>query len=258
MSITRRDAVALLAGASLLPTAALADPKGLALSQDRYDRDRGWGDSSAAATMTLSAPGRSVATREMEIRVLETSGDGDLSITHFDTPRNLRGTKFLTHSFATAPDDQWIFLPEAGKVRRISSRNKSGAFLGSEFTFEDLSSFKVAKYDYTYEGAETVNGVSCHVVGQVPRYAHTGYSKVTVWLDEAHLRPLQTAFFDRRGKHFKTMTFDAYEVYEGRFWRAHAVEMSNLTNGKVTRMDFTDFRFGIGLSPREFDPARLG
>jgi len=258
MSLTRRESIALLTGASIFPTTAIADNKGLAIAKERYVRDRGWRDSKADATMTLLLPGRKSSTREMEIKVLETAGDGDLSITTFDTPRDLKGTKFLTHSFAAAPDDQWIYLPEAGKVRRISSRNKSGAFLGSEFTYEDLSTFKVQKYDYSYQGAESVAGVSCHVVAQVPRYKHTGYRQVTVWLDQKHLRPIQSAFLDRRGTHFKTVTFAGYKQYAGGFWRAHDVEMRNLKNGKVTKIEFSNFQFGVGMSPNEFDPTRLG
>lgn len=258
MLLTRRNTLSLFAGAAFFPTVASADAKGLSLSKERYNRDRGWRDSSAKALMTLSIPGRKTSKRQMEIRVLETPGDKDLSITQFSTPRDLKGTKFLTHSFAASPDDQWIFLPKAGKVRRISSKNKSGSFLGSEFTFEDLSTFKVGKYDYTYQGTDTVGGVSCHRIGQTPRYRHTGYKEVTVWLDQKHLRPIQSAFFDRRGTHFKTMSFANYKSYAGRYWRAHQVQMANLKNGKVTKINFSNFRFGVGMSPKEFDPARLG
>lgn len=240
---------------SALP--AFADAKGQKIAQDRYSRDRGWRDSTASARMTLLVPGRGQAVRNMTVKALETSGDSDMSITEFHSPRDLDGTQFLSHSHARKPDDQWLFLPARGKVRRVSSRNKSGAFLGSEFTFEDLNSFKVAKYSYEYAGQGSVAGKTCHILNQTPAYAHTGYSLVRVWLDSAELRPMKAEFHDRRGAHFKTMTFAKYRKY-GRYWRAHDVTMSNLKNGRKTILTFDKITFRTGLSSDLFQPARLG
>lgn len=258
MTCARRH-VLKLAAASVLafPLPLFADSRGAELAQDRYARDRGWGDSQADARMTLTIPGRGQSVREMQIKALEVPGDGDLSLTEFNTPRDLAGTKFLSHSHATKPDDQWLYLPGQGKTRRISSRNKSGAFLGSEFTFEDLSSFKVGKYTYSLEGSGSAGGENCHILSQVPIYEHTGYTAIRVWLDTSHLRPMKAEFLDRRGTHFKTMEFASYKQY-GRYWRAHRVSIVNLTNGRSTEMDFSRIAFGVGLSPSAFQPSRLG
>jgi hypothetical protein len=257
-SYSRRRVLTLAAAtACLAPLPVFGDTRGDQIARDRFARDTGWRDSTEDAQMILSVPGRGKSVREMSIKALETSGDGDLSLTEFSKPLDLDGTLFLSHSHATKPDDQWLYLPAQGKARRISSSNKSGAFLGSEFTFEDLSSFKVPKYRYSYEGDGTAGGTNCHIVTQVPVYPHTGYKQVTVWLDTKHLRPMQATFYDRRGKHFKTMTFASYKSY-GRFWRAHSVEMQNLENGRSTVMRFSKIAFGIGLSTSEFEPSRLG
>lgn len=257
-SYTRRRILTLAAATGCLaPLPVFGDSRGEEIARERYMRDTGWGDSKANAQMILSIPGSGQSVREMTIKALETSGDGDLSLTEFRKPRDLDGTVLLSHSHATKPDDQWLYLPAQGKVRRISSRNKSGAFLGSEFTFEDLASFKVPKYSYTYEGDDAVGGVNCHIVNQAPAYAHTGYTKVVVWLDTKHLRPMQAAFFNMRGEHFKTMTFTGYEPY-GQFWRAHSVDMKNLSDDRSTSMRFSMIAFGVGLSSNEFQPSRLG
>ena len=51
-------------------------------------------------------------------------------------------------------DDQWLYLPALGRVKRISSSNKSGAFMGSEIAFEDFSGSDYRKYDWNYLGEE--------------------------------------------------------------------------------------------------------
>lgn len=261
MTYDRRTMLGLMGGTTLtalLPTLARAQERGLDLSQQRYDRDRGWRDSVSVATMTLMVPGRGESVRQMSISALETDGDGDMSLTEFDLPRDLDGTKFLSHSFAVQPDDQWLYLPSSGQVRRISSRNKSGAFLGSEFTYEDLTSFKVGKYTYEYAREESFADLPCHVIQQVPVYDHTGYGAVNVWLDTEHLRPLKAEFTNRAGAHFKTLTFTDYTLYQGQFWRAHTAAMTNLTNGRETTMRFDQIAFGVGLDPSQFSPTRLG
>lgn len=261
MIYNRRSILALTGasiGCTLLPSGILAADRGLQIAQDRYNRDRGWGDSVAAAKMTLNVPGSGQSVREMSVKTMETKGDGDMALTEFDRPRDLQGTLFLSHSHAKQADDQWLYLPSGGQVRRIASRNKSGSFLGSEFTYEDLSSFNVGKYSYQYLRDENQSGMQAHVIRQIPVYKYTGYSAMDVWLDTSHLRPLKVAFFDRGGQHFKTLTFSGYKQYAGRFWRAHTARMQNHTNGRDTVMKFSNISFGVGLNASEFSPSRLG
>ena len=59
-------------------------------------------------------------------------------------------TATLTFTHKTGPDDQWLYLPTLKRVKRISSDNRSGAFVGSEFAYEDLSSQEIEKYTYKW------------------------------------------------------------------------------------------------------------
>jgi hypothetical protein len=81
--------------------------------------------------------------REVRLKLLENSDDGDKFLTIFEQPLDVKGTAFLSFSHAIEPDDQWMYLPKLSKVKRIRSRNKSGPFMGSEFAFEDMSSFEI-------------------------------------------------------------------------------------------------------------------
>ncbi len=63
-----------------------------------------------------------------------------------------------------------MFLPALERVKRISSRNKSGPFMGSEFAYEDLSSQEVDKYTYKYLRDEScADGLTCFVIESLSR-----------------------------------------------------------------------------------------
>ena len=102
--------------------------------------------------------------REMRQMSLEVPTDGDKNIMVFDRPRDLKGTAILTFTHKTTPDEQWLYLPALKRVKRISSADKSGPFMGSEFAYEDLSSQEVEKYVYRYLRDESLEGELCFVV----------------------------------------------------------------------------------------------
>jgi hypothetical protein len=100
--------------------------------------------------------------RDLRIRVLETPGDGDKLLFIFDSPPDVRGTLMLTHSHGSRPDDQWLYLPAFGRVKRIASANKPGPFMGSEFAYEDLASQEVDKYGYRWLREEPCGPRQCN------------------------------------------------------------------------------------------------
>ena len=114
--------------------------------------------------------------RELRIKVLEVEGDGDRSLFVFDQPRDVAGTAMLVHGHRDAADDQWLYLPALARVKRISSSNRSGSFMGSEFAYEDLSVPEVEKFTYRYVRDEPCGALICTVVERFPRRGAIGLS----------------------------------------------------------------------------------
>ena len=243
----------------LLPDASAESPeeKGLAIAEEMDRRDRGWKDQRASLVMTLRNRQGQESRRALRISTLEVDGDGDKSLTVFDTPRDVKGTAFLSFTHATKPDDQWLYLPALKRVKRISSTNKSGSFMGSEFAYEDLSSQEVEKYRYKWLRDETLDGKKTMVVEYYPEYENSGYTRQVVWIDSEILRVLKTEFYDRKDALLKTLTIGDYRQYADRFWRAGVMRMQNRQTGKSTEIQWSDYRFGTGLSERDFDRNAL-
>lgn len=241
----------------LIATAETPEEKGLAIAKEADRRDTGWQDQTASLEMVLRNRHGQESKRSIRSKTLEVTGDGDKSMSIFDTPRDVKGTAFLSFTHALEADEQWLYLPALKRVKRISSNNKSGPFMGSEFSYEDLSSQEVEKYTYKYLRDEKFDGRDCFVIERKPAYKHSGYTRLITWLDKEMYQPLKVEFYDRKKALLKTLTSSGYQQYEGQFWRADKMSVINHITRKSTDLYWKDYRFKTGLSDRDFDRNSL-
>lgn len=240
-----------------LVQAETAEEKGLAIITETDNRDKGWHDSSADMLMTLRNRQGKESIREIRVKNLEVDGDGDKGLTVFNKPRDVKGTAFLTYSHALIPDEQWLFLPALKRVKRISSSNKSGPFMGSEFAYEDISSFEIPKYSYLYLSDDVLDGQDCFVLETRPQYKHSGYTKSHVWIDKAEYRIQKIDFYDRKDSLLKIQHFSDYHQYLDQYWRAHTMTMENQQTGKSTTLLWSNYTFQTGLTDKDFEKNDL-
>lgn len=231
--------------------------KGLEISQQIKQHDSGWVDNSADMLMVLKNQQGQTSIREVKIKTLEQLNDGDKSLTNFNMPKDVRGTSFLSYSHPVKADDQWLYLPALKRIKRISSSNKSGPFMGSEFAFEDISSFEVPKYTYLYLNDEILNGQDNFVVEQDPVDKNSGYTRRVVWVDKSEYRIQKIDFYDRKNMLLKTLTYDNYQQYQNQYWRAHNMYMVNHQNGKSTELKWSNYAFKVGLKESDFKKNAL-
>lgn len=234
-----------------------ASTKGLAIATEAEKRDTGWKDSTASMQMLLINAKGQKTSREVRLKTLEGVNDGDKSLSVFDSPKDVQGTAFLSFSHAVTPDEQWLYLPALKRVKRISSANKSGPFMGSEFAFEDLSSNELAKYRYEFLRDEKVDGDDCFVVRNFPQYEHSGYQYRDVWLDKLHYRIYKVEYHDRKGALLKTLTQKNFQLYLGKYWRAEQFIMVNHQTNKSTELTWKDYQFQTGLTEADFNRNSL-
>jgi outer membrane lipoprotein-sorting protein len=254
---------ALLAIAILAPNSSLhaqdAKAKGSAIAKASDDSDNGFGDSAVRLKMKLKTSSGRTTERILDFKTFEraNSGVGDKSIVVFSSPADIDGTALLSHAKLVDPDDQWLYLPALKRVKRISSKNKSGPFVGSEFAFEDFTATEFGKYDYKFIRTETFAGLTCDVIERYPKYEFSGYTKTVAWIDQADKQMRKLEFFDRKGAPLKTMTLSGYKKYNGKYWRAHSLEMVNAQTGKSTQLLYAKFTFGAGLKDSDFVSTAL-
>jgi outer membrane lipoprotein-sorting protein len=246
-----------ITGAAVAETPA---EKGLRIANEADAFDNGFVDSTADMIMTLKNRTGKTSRRVMSNKTLEGQGDGDKALSLFNEPADVKGTKMLTFSHGLKADDQWLYLPALKRVKRINSRNKSGPFMGSEFSFEDLGSQEVEKYTYTYLREEVCgegNKLKCHVIERKPAYKYSGYTKQVAWVDTAGYRATKIMFFDRKNALLKTLTSTGFKQFLGKYWRPTMMSMINHQSGKSTTLQFANYKFKTGLSSRDFNKNSL-
>jgi outer membrane lipoprotein-sorting protein len=244
-------------GSSAQPDSTSADERGREIAEEAQRRDEGFGDTVTEITMQLMSTDGRIRERRLSWQTLEVIDDGDKSLTIFHEPRDIAGTAFLSFTHINEPDDQWLYLPALKRVKRIASANQTSSFMGSEFSYEDLLSDEVERFDYRWLRDEVCGELTCFVLERRPRYPDSGYSKQIVWVDQEEYRTLKIEYYDRREDHEKTLSLDSYRQYLGEFWRAHEFRMENHQTQKATLLAFDTYSFQTGLTDRDFDPNAL-
>jgi outer membrane lipoprotein-sorting protein len=253
------SAVVLADTEALLAQASTPEEKGLAIAARADRSDRNFGNSRVEMEMVLRNKTGKESRRTLILSTLEIPDEnyGDKSVIVFDSPADIDGTALLSHAQILNPDDQWLYLPALKRVKRISSVNKSGPFVGSEFAFEDFTSLELNKYEYTYLRSEPCGDMVCDVLERRPRYEHSGYAEQIAWIDQDAFQVRKVEFHDRRGDLLKTLVLDEYRVYGDGWWRPHLLAMTNHKTGKSTDLVYANYEFDIGLDDNDFVKGML-
>jgi hypothetical protein len=204
--------------------------------------------------------------RTRETRVFrKTSADAKRRVLFFLAPENLRDTAFLTVDFAEPgrEDDQWLYLPAARKVRRISATDRGEAFLGTDLSYEDVKlETRVGLDDYRWKtlGEETVDGHRCLVVEALPVDEKTarelGYGRVVLRVDAQIWMVRSAEYFDPGLRLLKTAQLSDIRTVDG-IWTPHRVEMANAITGHRTILGFHDVDYATPVDDDLFTERAL-
>ncbi len=230
------------------------EARGLKIAKAAEQADLGFKSSTVNLEMTLKNKNGQTSQRSLTTKTLELTEDGDKSLIVFNSPKDVKGTSTLTFTHKVGSDDQWLFLPSIKRVKRISSNNKSGPFVGSEFAYEDLSSQEVEKYKYKFIEEKG----SLLTVEQDPVDPKSGYTRrlVTYNKDKGY-RLEKIEFYDRKNALLKTLIYSNYKVYKNKFWRASRFVMTNHQSKKETILEFSDYNFDVNLTDEDFTQVAL-
>ncbi|MBP3365553.1 MAG: outer membrane lipoprotein-sorting protein [Treponema sp.] len=203
-------AAALIAAASL----AFADAKGDEIMQRTHDvKKPDYTRSQVVMTLTDKK-----GTKE-ERKVLEygrNKNDITSAVLVFLSPANIKDTRFLQIENKGAPDDKWIYLPSLKKTRRVNSSEGSKSFMGTDATYDDLSTREMEEDTHEFIREETKNGFSCDVVKNTPIDPKSSqYKYRMVWVDKATDYPVYTELFDKNGDLIKTITVSRIDNIDG-------------------------------------------
>lgn len=189
---------------------------------------------STRSRMVITA--RNGSTTERIIDQYEKDGPkGNRTIIVFQAPKAVAGTRFLTMDNPGGPADRWIFLPELGKTRRIAASDGGGSFMGTDMSYDDISSAKreVDLDTHTLLREESLNGNPCYVIESVPKDRSYQYSKMIQWINKTNQVNHKVELYDRRGNLVKVLEILSLKDVQGRL-SAVATRMTTVNAGTST------------------------
>jgi len=227
----------------------------------KSDKVESW---SARVAMRLIAKNGSERIRESVIsNKLQPNGTDMQRLVHFLSPADINGTKILIHEQSKAHDDIWIYLPSMKKVRRLLSNNQKDSFMGTDFSYTDITTPKVNDYVHTLLRREDVDGATCYVIESVPitedTRKDTGYSKSVTWIRVDTYVRIKAELYDLSGSPYKSMRVHTLREIDTqrKKWLPEHIEMRNLQSGHATVITFNDIKTGTAIGDRLFAPNSL-
>lgn len=228
----------------------------LDVAKKSFEVISGYKSSVSQTTMILKNAQGVKNKRKLVIKKLENSS-GDKSLIHFLYPLDIKNTKLLSFEQIGKDDKQWLYLPALKRTKRISSRNKSGSFMASEFSYEDISSQNYKNYSYKGEAKKVKkNGVSYFKIERIPKDKNSGYSRQVVYIDTKTYLVKSGEYYDRQNRLLKEVSFLKYRKIKG-IYRIQKMNMKNVQNGKSTMLTWDEDKIKVGLKNSDFSKRVL-
>ena len=230
--------------------------KGTQIIFNNEEYNRGYQSVMSEVEMILINAHKDEIVRSMIIKAIETKEDGDKSILEFKKPLDVKGTKLLTWVHKDKSDEQWLFLPAINRVKRLNAKNRSGSFMGSEFSYEDISSDEIEKYTYNFVEEATLSSRNVWVIERFPKDKKSGYSKQVTYIDKVYRHPLKIISYDKKGDLYKTLYFSEYKKYN-KWWFYDYIEVENHQTKKSSKLIWKNRQVERFISDREFTKRNL-
>jgi hypothetical protein len=175
----------------------------------------------------------------------------------FTEPASIAGTAFLAWENDDRSDDQFLYLPELERARRIVSTQKDLSFVNSDFTYEDLEKRKVDKDTHSILHSESYDQYECWVLESIPKVdSASQYGKLVSWIAKDILLPIKVEYYNKQNRLTKRLVVKRLEKIDT-IWTALETDMHDLTKDHHTRMKILEIRYNQGIAERVFTEAYL-
>ena len=174
-------------------------------------------------------------------------------------------TGFLTYDYddPERDDDQWLFLPALSRTKRIASSDKSGSFMGSDFSYADMSDRPIEHWDYELMGESEIDGHAVWQIQGIPiterEKDETGYEKMISFVRKDNYVVVRSLSWLKKGDRLKYMDVTKLEEIDG-IWVATEIQVTT-KKGKATQhktvMRSHDVRFDQDLDEDLFSVRQL-
>jgi len=192
-------------------------------------------------------------------------GEDEQSIIFFVSPADVEDTGFLTYDYEDPErdDDQWLYLPALSRTKRIASSDKSGSFMGSDFSYADMSDRPLDHYEYELMGEDEIDGHAVWQIQSIPitdrEKRETGYERQISFVRKDNYVVVRSVAVVKKGKRLKYFQIESLEQIDG-IWVATEMHMTTRKGKQIlhkTVLYAKNVKFGQDLPEDLFSVRQL-
>ena len=192
-------------------------------------------------------------------------GQDTWKLQFFLSPADVKGTGFLTYDYYEGgrDDDQWLYLPDLHKTKRIATSDKSSAFMGSDFSYADMTQRVLDEWTYKLLKESEVNGQKVWLIEALPASKEVenryGFTKSVIFIRQDIFMGVRAVHWLKEGKKVKYQEMLGIKQIDG-IWVSTEARMKT-TKNKVTLhktvMNWSDIKYNQKLDDDMFTVRRL-
>lgn len=212
------------------------------------------------ATITMKIKDRRGRERIREMSILRkdiVDGGRQNYYVYFHKPADVSKMVFMVWKQVDKDDDRWLYLPAIDLVKRIASSDKRSSFAGGAFTYEDVSGRRTSDDSHELLKEEELNGKNTYVIKNIPKDADlVEFSLYISWIDKETFLPLKGEYYDKNGKHYRTINIEKIDLIDG-IPTVLKAKAENFDSGLSTVIEFSNVKHNVGLKESVFQERFL-
>jgi outer membrane lipoprotein-sorting protein len=183
-------------------------------------------------------------------------GGRQMYYTYFRKPHDVSRLTFMVHKLPDENDSRWLYVPSVDLIKRISSDDKASSFVGSDFTYEDVSGRHWSEDTHTFVREDELGGRGVYVIESIPREKYKGFTRKVSMIDKENHLVLREEYYTKGDKPERVFTAEKVEMIDG-IPTSTFRKMENLKKNQYTTVEFSGIRYGIGIDESMFTERYL-
>lgn len=194
--------------------------------------------------------------RERRLKNSSIDYDQSKTLSRFLAPNDIEGTGFLSIDREDDEEDMYLYLPSLGAVRKISGSQKNGSFVGTDFSYNDLSLVNPKNYNDDYQAELLQETPENYLLSLKPIDEDIDYSYAKLWVNKKTTYPIKVEFYDQQKKLQKVLeSFTLKQVKS--YWTPEKVVMKDIQKGSKTVLYLESVVYDEDIKEHIFTPRYL-
>lgn len=183
-------------------------------------------------------------------------GGNQKYFTYFKKPSDVSRMTFMVYKTSEGNDQRWIYIPSIDLIKPISADDKNSSFVGSDFSYEDVSGRHWSEDNHTLKEDQIIDGKAVYVIESIPKVEYQGFARKMSYIDKENMLPLKEEYFDKKNELVKEFHADKIEVIDGITTITTRV-MTDVKKGGHTTVAFNKITYNVGVKEDIFTERYL-